>query len=323
MKIIYTSIDGESKDITEIVGEMTISGSVDQVSRMLDFELLRPDIDYYMPKVHIKLGSTITIFDDEDEEVYAGIAWFKNFDDNEIKQRITCYDIGLYTSKSEPETQVFTDMTCKEIAESVLSELGLPIGDLDEGVVLSLNARNKTAYEVIMAAYTKAAKKNGKKYHMVCDAGKISVVEMDEEVETVVEHREQDLPGSILGISYEESIDNMVNKVKTINDKNKDEKSDAGETSEDIENFGLVQRIIYGQEEDVQGILQGARTNISLECFGDWSMRSGYSITINAKHVEGKYYIKSDTHTINDVTHIVRMELTDESEMKEVELDEK
>lgn len=315
MKIIATFKSGEAKDITEISGDVNIGGSKGEVSRKMDFEVIRPKVDSYLPSVDISLGSLISFYDEKDKEQFSGVVWFRDFDDNSISQKITCYDIALYTSKSNVKTEVFNKKSCSEIATSCLSELGLPIGELEPGEVLTFNGRNKNAYDIIMGAYKEASKKNKKQYQMVVIDGKVSVVEQGKMSPIKLEYKEQHLPGGILKISYSESIDNMVNAVKVIKDKEKDKKKDAAQNNEDAENFGLVQKIIKGEEADTKGILKSATSEIDVECFGDFSLKTGFSVYIESKKVKGKYYIISDSHDIKDNIHTCKLKLSSENTM--------
>lgn len=315
MKIIATFKSGEAKDITEISGDVNIGGSKGEVSRKMEFEVIRPEVDSYLPSVDIALGSLISFYDEKDKEQFSGVAWFRDFDDDSISQKITCYDIALYTSKNNVKTEVFNKKLCSEIATSCLSELGLPIGELEPGVVLTFNGRNKKAYDIIMGAYKEASKKNKKQYQMVVIDGKVSVVEQGKMAPIKLEYKEQHLPGGILKISYSESIDNMVNAVKVIKDKEKDKKKDAAQNNEDVENFGLVQKIIKGEEADTKGILKSATSEIDVECFGDFSLKTGFSVYIESKKVKGKYYIISDSHDIKDNIHTCKLKLSSENTM--------
>ena len=315
MKIIATFKNGEAKDITEISGDVNIGGSKGEVSRKMDFDVIRPKVDSYLPSVDIALGSLISFYDEKDKEQFSGVVWFRDFDDNSISQKITCYDIALYTSKSNVKTEVFNKKLCSEIATSCLSELGLPIGELEPGEVLTFNGRNKSAYDIIMGAYKEASKKNKKQYQMVVIDGKVSVVEQGKMAPIKLEYKEQHLPGGILKISYSESIDNMVNAVKVIKDKEKDKKKDAAQNNEDAESFGLVQKIIKGDEADTKGILKSATSEIDVECFGDFSLKTGFSVYIESKKVKGKYYIISDSHDIKDNIHTCKLKLSSENTM--------
>ncbi|NLY09361.1 MAG: hypothetical protein GXZ11_05620 [Tissierellia bacterium] len=303
------------KDITEICGNLSIRGSTSQVARTLELNVIRPKADYYLPSVDIKLGSTILVID-KGATQFSGIVWFRDMDDNKAEQRITAYDMSIYVAKSEPEKAVFENQSCSDIASSVLGELGLPVGRLEPGEVVTINGRNQTAYDIIMGAYAKASRKNKKVYHMVVENGAIHVVEKGQTVGALLEYRVQDLPGTLVGLSFEESIDNMINKTKVIRDKENDEKKEGNENSGDQEAFGLVQKIIRGEVEDTQGILKGARTDINVECFGDWAYKTGYSVNVKGVNAKGKYYIAEDVHSVKDNIHTVKLQLTTENTMK-------
>lgn len=96
--------------------------------------------------------------------VFAGIVWTRDLSSKAQFIKVTCYDPLIYLQKSNV-CYNFREMTAEGIASQVASDLGVSIGSLaSTGVTMNLVAIDKTAYDTIMTAYTKASKSTGVKY---------------------------------------------------------------------------------------------------------------------------------------------------------------
>lgn len=311
------------KDITSICGEFTIKGSLEQVSRQLDMKVMRGDINEDLPSIEVKPGDIITIIE-KDKIVFTGVVWFRTLDDNNVIQDFTAYDLLIYLNKSDVETSVFTNKNCDEIAKLVCKELGLDTGELAKGEKINLNGRGSNGYEIIMSAYTKAMRANSKKYQMIADGKKVTVIEKGKLIDIKIKYGNENAeaqytPGTILNVEIEESLDEMVNKVKVINQDKADKKEEVAKNDKDIKEYGLIQKIVNSTDEDVKGLLKGAKTEMHTECFANWDMITGYSIEVDSKLLKGKFYIESDEHSYYDGIHTVKLVLSTENRMDEIE----
>src|SRR5699024_67450 len=104
----------------------------------------------------------------------------------------------------------------------------------------------KTGYDAIMEAYEKDSKKTGKVYKLVDIDGVINVFEAGEMVDIVLEELNEPIPGKLLDTSFKESMDEVVNEVKALEDEKKDEKKDAGKDSGSQERYGKLQKVLKG-----------------------------------------------------------------------------
>ena len=314
IKAIVTGAGGETTDISNFIGDVKVSGAFKESARTLDFKLLKADVDKTLPSFDVELGSAISFYEKPNNQdsyikFFEGVVWSKTVRDNIIDMDISCYDKSIYLNKNQAETQVFTKKSADQVASQIIGELGLKAGKLAPTGTDDYNLRDKTGYDAIMEAYEKDSKKTGKVYKLVDIDGFINVFEAGEMVDIVLEELNEPIPGKLLDTSFKESMDEVVNEVKALEDEKKDEKKDAGEDSGSQERYGKLQKVLKGDSSELAGLMQGAKKEVDVKCIGDWSMVSGKSITLKSSIISGKFYIESDSHSLNDSVHTVDMKL--------------
>lgn len=328
IKVIGASLIGgtgetEFKDISDFVAGVVVRGASKECSRSLNFKLLRSDFDETLPKFKIKLGDAITMQEVDDEtgavieEFFKGVVWTKKVADNDVAIDVTCYDKSIYLNNNEPDTQIHTQMSPDAVARKVITELGLIPGELASGAIDDYNLRGLNGYDAIMAAYTKESEKSGKKFKLVFKDDKVNVYEDNQEVDVVLEELDEPVVGKLLNTSYTETLDDVVNEVKAIEDENKDQKKEKKSNPKSQANFGTMQKIVKGKPADIEGIMEDAKKEVSVECIGNWDMVTGKSIYLNSSIVSGKFYILSDEHSLDDAVHTCNLRLSTEYEMDE------
>ena len=314
IKAIVTGSSGASTDISNFVGDVKVSGAFKESARTLDFKLLKADVDKTLPAFDVELGSAVSFYEkpngqDSYVKFFEGVAWSKTIRDNTIDMDISCYDKSIYLNKNQAETQVFTKKSADQVASQIIGELGLKAGKLAPTGTEDYNLRDKTGYDAIMEAYEKDSKKTGKVYKLVDIDGVINVFEAGEVVDIVLEELNEPIPGKLLDTSFKESMDEVVNEVKALEDEKKDEKKDAGKDSGSQERYGKLQKVLKGDSSELAGLMQGAKKEVDVKCIGDWSMVSGKSIMLKSSIISGKFYIESDSHSLDDAVHTVDMKL--------------
>lgn len=317
MKVMLIKNNGDVIDITRITGGFKIKGAAKECARTLDIPVMRK-IDYYTPDVKAELGDIIEIIDDnkgEKENIFKGVVWEIEVDDNSAEQKLTVYDYAVYLNKSHPKTSVYTNKTAKEVSAAIIKEMGLKPGKLAEGVKESYNGRDMTAYDLIMHAYTKANKKNEKKYKLIAKGDEIHVVESGERYPIVLEELNEPVVGKLLSTSYRQSLDDMVNKVEVVEEKKKDEKKEKKENKESQDKYGVVQKVIRGEKADIKGTMKDAKIEANVEVIADWKMITGVNIELKSSVLEGDFYIIEDEHTYDDGIHKAHLTLSTEFEM--------
>ena len=317
MKVMLIKNGGDIIDVTQITGEFKIKGAAKECSRTLDLPLLRK-VDYYTPDIKAELGDIIDIVDEKDgeiEKIFKGVVWEIELEDNSPEQQLTVYDYAVYLNKSHPKTSVYTDKTAGEVSAAIIKEMGLKPGKLAEGVKESYNGRDMTAYDLIMHAYTKANKKNEKKYKLVAKGDEIHVMESGKRHPIVLEELSEVVPGKLLSTSYRQSLDDMVNKVEVVDEKKKDEKKEKDEKKKSQDQYGVVQKVIRGEKADIKGTMKDAKIEASVEVIADWDMITGMNVELKSSVLQGEFYIIGDEHTYFDGIHKAHLTLSTEFEM--------
>lgn len=320
IKAIVTDYKGTTTDISDLIGQVEVNGSSKECARTLDFDLMRGDFDKNLPDVRVNLGDTVELLDmtnNQSKSFFKGVIWGKDFRDNTVTTAIECYDKSIYLNKNEPEKQVFTNKKPDEITKEVCKEFGLKVGDCASAKAYNVNGRDAKAYDLIMQAYTKASKANGKKYKLVADGDEIVVFESGKKCKTILEYLDAPEVGKILDLSYRESLDDLVNEIKTIEEDEEDKKETKKSKEDSKKKYGSIQKVIRGGKADISGAMKDLNREISVECIGDWEMMTGKSIEIKTPMISGTFYINSDRHEINDGVHTVSLELSNQFEMDE------
>ena len=315
IKAIISSPDGGKTDISDFIGDINLSGSIKESTRTLSFKALRADIDKNFEAYNVNLGDRATFYEvknGKQVQIFDGVVWSKATKDNSVDLDIRCYDKAIYLNKNDIKDQVFTDKSADEVAGAIIKDLGLDAGDLAKTGKDTYNLRGMTAYDAIMAAYTKDSEKTGKKYKLVEIDGVINVFEAGKEHPVTIEELDEPVVGKLLDTSYQESLDELVNEVKAIEDKKKDQKKDAGKDQKSQERFGKIQKVLKGDASDLKGLMKGAKVEIDVSCIGDWDMVAGKSIELKSSIISGKFYIESDSHKLDDAVHIVDLKLSSE-----------
>ena len=322
VKVKAIASNGTTIDIDDVVGEFKIKGASKECARTLDMKIIRDDVDEEYPTYDVNLGDTLDITvieDDKPTQAMKAVVWEKQKSITDIALDLTGYDKSIYLNKNETETQVFNGMTADAVAKKIISSLGLKVGKLAPGLKDTYNCRGMNAYDAIMHAYTKTSRKNGKKYKLVADGDQINVFEASEKVNVVLEELTEPKVGKLLDLSYKESLEDLVNEVKVIEDEEKDKKEEKKSSEKSKKRYGAIQKIIKGKKENIPGIMAGAKKELDVECIGSWEMVTGKSIKVKSDVISGEFYIIDDEHTINDGTHICRLTLATEFEMDEKE----
>lgn len=326
IKVTGASLNGgtgetEFTDISDFVSDVKVSGAAKECTRSLSFQLMRGDFDETLPDIDIKLGDAITMqeIDEETgaviEEFYKGVVWSIKKEDNDVAIDVTCYDKAIYLNKNEPDTQVHEKKTPDAVARTVISELGLNAGELAPGSADDFNLRNKNGYDAIMEAYNKESEKTGKKFKIVFKDDKVNVYEVSKSVDVTIEELNEPVVGKLLNTSYSESLDDVINEVKVIEDKKKDNKTDGASDGKSQAVHGTIQKLVKGDSAEVAGLLADAKKEIDVECIGSWDMVTGKSINLNSSIISGKFYITKDEHTLDDAVHTCKLSLSSVYEM--------
>ncbi|MDO5565470.1 MAG: hypothetical protein Q4G59_02355, partial [Planctomycetia bacterium] len=197
-------------DVTSMISTIKWSGSISQIARDLQLDLLYPLHDYYAPKIYPNIGDEMYLYDDTGGELFRGRVFYNERLHEQGTIQITCYDDAIRLSKSKG-TYNFKNKTAEAITRIVCNDLGISIGPLvSTGISQKMLCSNMNMYEIIKEAYQSASSQNGKKYLIEMRQGKLAVKQIGNEVLDFV----LQLDTNIIESSYSENAEGVVNKVK-------------------------------------------------------------------------------------------------------------
>ena len=293
--ILKTKTD--SIDVTNMVSEITWSGSTSEIARTLQLNFLYSLHDTYAPKIYPNIGDEMYLYDDNGKELFRGKVFYNERFGEQGTIQITCYDDAIRLSKSKG-TYNFKNKTAEAITTTVCNDLGIEVGTLAKtGIPQKLLCSSMGMYEIIKTAYDGASSQNGKKYYITMREGKLCVDQVGKEVVGYILKDNV----NILESSYSENAEGVVNKVK-IYDEN-EQYLGVVQNDELIDLLGVFQDT-YTKEEDKQAktvagsMFQGIEQSIEVTTLGDINYITGKLVEIqdNYEGIVRIFYIINDIH---------------------------
>jgi 3D (Asp-Asp-Asp) domain-containing protein len=318
-KIKLELINGtENIDITQLVKNVTWSGSYQQACRKLEFSLLASPYDKSIPTVKIECGYMVRLLE-EDNELFRGYIQSRNLSYSGNSVEYMALDGGTYVHRNELVYN-FKNQTAESIASKVCSDLGISIGNLaSTGISMDKKFFGVSGYDIIMTAYTYASTKTNKKYMCTMDKGQLNIIEKGE----ITLELNFENGSNILDSNFSEDISNMVNKVKVYNGDEQEVKVISN--SNDMESYGTFTKILKledGKDADAEAKkeLKSIERKASITGFGDSSCKSGYGVKVKDAYTNlvGLFYIDEDVHTWENGIYKVDLTLAFENMMHEV-----
>lgn len=317
MKIVHNG-----DDITEYISRVSWGGSRSEVARKLELRIVNAPLDNNVTPLKIKLADLIYLYDDDNKtELFRGFVVDREASSTTGTVTYTAYDLLYYALKSSG-TYNFSKKTAEAITRTVCRDVEIPIGSLAStgGYKQKLIVQNVSIYEIIMRAYTQAYQKNGTKYHVLAQKGKLNVEKMG----NVVCEIEITEDTNITSSQYKESLNKMVNKVKIYNGKGK--QTGVVQNKSDIKKYGVFQQT-YTKEEGknatitAKSMFQGVEKTFTLNCvnYNGAISGSGAVVRDSATGLSGLVWIDSDVHTWNKGVATMTLSLTLKQIMDEKE----
>lgn len=314
-------IKHKDKDLSKLVGKITWSGSRLQVARRLVFEYVQDIRDTNLPNYPINIGETVQGYDENKTLLFQGNVFDVEKDMQSSKVTITAYDNLFILCKSKT-TRKFVDMTPEAITAAICAEMGVKTGNiLAAGINVSFIASRKSGYQIIMMAYTEAAKTTGKKYHPVMNGDALDIIEKG----TVIEDYEADDLKNIENSRYKESIEEMVNQIMITDEQG----NVTGYKTNDewIKKYSMIQDVYKSSpkentEENVAAMLKGPERSGSMDLLGDYRVKAPYSIKVKESLFPAQFWIKSDSHTFENGMHFMKVEAEFENLVNEEKISE-
>ena len=310
----------ENKDWSQMVEKIVWSGNCKQVARKLQFSIASKQSDRFLPKAAISEGDMV-ILQQDGQTLFGGkiLEVEKSSSANTITY--TALDFMFYLLQNE--LSLIVDCTAEECAAKVCDKLGVELDSAAAtGVKVYMPAIGISGYDIIMAAYTKAAAKTQKKYF--CRMEGIYGVQVIEQGELCGVELSGD--NNLTEAVYKVSAQNMVNRVLVVDE--------AGGELQTVENaadkskFGTLQKIYSKSGDEDAGEAANALLK-ELEQSGrvtaspaDVRAQSGWAIIVKDEisGLNGKFYIESDGHTWEDGKSEMQLTLAFANLMDEKEI---
>ncbi|HEX2927555.1 MAG TPA: hypothetical protein VHP38_15080 [Ruminiclostridium sp.] len=316
MKVIVVNPKGQ-KDITDLVIQATWSGSYSQVARKLELTIASSATDYYLAKTSIELGNLIKFYID-DALLFTGYAFVKSRSGKGDALEITAYDGAIYLLKNEASYN-FKNISAERIAARICNDFDIPAGQFARtGINQSFIPVGETCYDIIMKAYSKAAEQNGKKYMVLMEDNKLSVIQRGDLAVDYILCDDRDITDG----TYSESLEDMVNEVAIVDSKG----NKTGQVSNPdwIKSFGRL-HAVYEREDGVNAAvaaktkLHGITRSGTVSAAGNIDCITGYSVGIRDSFtgLVGTFNIDADTHTWENGLYTLQLELNFDEIMDE------
>ena len=222
----------------------------------------------------------------------------------------TSYDYLLYLIRSKG-TYKFKRKTPEQITRLICKDLKIKVKSIAKTKlkIKKILFTDKEFYNMILAAYTKASKKTGTNYQILMEGDALSVIPKGKMLDVMLNQNE-----GITESSYEETTDNMINKVAIYNSKNK--KIGTVSNKNWISTYGTFQDSMSVEKgngkKEAKNNLTGLEKTAALTGIGDIRCISGYGIKIHDvdSGLDGNFWIENDSHTFENGIHMMTLELT-------------
>lgn len=324
--IKYKNGSAYTTDITQAVSSVSWSGSVSQAARTAEIAVIHAPNDKNITDLKLKIAAGDTIkLSETGNVIFVGEVITKETTSETGTVTYSCTDLLNHLLKSTGVYN-FSDTTAERITKKVCADFGISTGSITEtkAPIKKMIIDGNSIYEIIMMAYTKAAKQTGKKYICRMDGKKLTVTKKGTIVKNFVLTEEY----NITNTKCEETIENMVNTVKIYDDNQKQ----IGEVKKDgwIEKYGIYQQV-YKKEKGInaetaaKNMLSGVEKKVTLDGInGDISCIAGNGVEVydKATGLNGVFWIDSDTHTWENGIHTMSLELNFKNIMDSKEYDD-
>lgn len=322
----YKNNRANTIDITNAVASISWGGSISQAARTAEIAILNAPNDKNINGLNLKIaaGDTIKLLENG-TLIFVGTVITKELTSETGTVTYSCTDFLNHLLKSTGVYN-FSNTTAERITKRVCTDFGIATGTIVEtkAPIKKMIIDGSAIYDIIMMAYTKAAKQTGQKYICRMEGAKLTVKKKG----TVIKNFILSEQSNITNVTQEETIENMVNVVKIYDDKRKQ----LGEVKNKnwVAKYGIYQQI-YKKEKGVnaqtaaKNMLTGIEKKVTLESInGNLSCIAGNGVKVydQATKLTGIFWIESDTHTWQNGIHTMSLELSYKNLMDSKEYDE-
>lgn len=286
---------------------VTWSGTDTQCSRQLAFTLASSPYDDNFQKISIKLGDMVYLYDGN-RQLFLGTVTARERSNAIGTVSYTAMDFMHHLLRSSA-TYKFKKKTPESIVRKVCRDLKISTTSLARTgySIPKLFCEEMPVYDIMIKAYQKAKAHTGKKYMPAMKGKKVTVVVKGTDSGLTLTQGQD-----IIEASYNDTLDNMVDRVIIYSDKGK--KLGKVQNKKNVRKYGVYQEA-YTKEKKVNAkkaakiLLTGVTKEASIDAVGNVKAVSGYSIKIQdkASGLTGTFYIISDSHTFSGGSHTMNL----------------
>ena len=312
--------------ITGYVTSVTWAGSAKQAARTVVFSVAYSPNDKNVKTLGIKLGDKIVFYPgypDDKKTKFVGIITQRERKSEMGELQYTATDGMMHLLRSSG-TYRFANKTPEKIAQMVCRDVKVKTGSIAKTKmpIAKIFFQERSYYEIIMAAYTKAYRKNKKKYIAQMNGDKLEVIQKGNVIPNFHIRQGERITES----SYTEDLDSMVNRVYIYDSNNN--KIGSVSNSNWIKKYGIFQNAISvdsgNGKTEAKAELQGINKTANLTMIGDCRCVSGLGVIIEDSRtgLKGKFWIENDSHEWNGGVYTTTLELAFKNVMDIQEEDE-
>lgn len=312
--------------ITGYVTSVTWAGSAKQAARTVVFSVAYSPNDKNVKTLGIKLGDKIVFYPgypDDKKTKFVGIITQRERKSEMGELQYTATDGMMHLLRSSG-TYRFANKTPEKIAQMVCRDVKVKTGSIAKTKmpIAKIFFQERPYYEIIMAAYTKAYRKNKKKYIAQMNGDKLEVIQKGKVIPNFHIRQGERITES----SYTEDLDSMVNRVYIYDSNNN--KIGSVSNSNWIKKYGIFQNAISvdsgNGKTETKAELQGINKTANLTMIGDYRCVSGLGVIIEDSRtgLKGKFWIENDSHEWNGGVYTTTLELAFKNVMDIQEEDE-
>ena len=312
--------------ITGYVTSVTWAGSAKQAARTVVFSVAYSPNDKNVKTLGIKLGDKIVFYPgypDDKKTKFVGIITQRERKSEMGELQYTATDGMMHLLRSSG-TYRFANKTPEKIAQMVCRDVKVKTGSIAKTnmPIAKIFFQKRPYYEIIMAAYTKAYRKNKKKYIAQMNGDKLEVIQKGKVIPNFHIRQGERITES----SYTEDLDSMVNRVYIYDSNNN--KIGSVSNSNWIKKYGIFQNAISvdsgNGKTEAKAELQGINKTANLTMIGDCRCVSGLGVIIEDSRtgLKGKFWIENDSHEWNGRVYTTTLELAFKNVMDIQEEDE-
>lgn len=313
-------------NISGFVTGVTWTGSAKQAARTVAFSVAYSPNDKKVKNLNIKLGDKIIYYPgypDNKKIKFIGIVTQRERKSEIGELQYTATDGMMHLLRSSGTYRI-TNKTPEKITQMICKDVKVKTGSIAKTKIpiSKIFFQERPYYEIIMAAYTKAYRKNKKKYIAQMNGDKLEVIQKGKIIPNFHIRQGERITDS----SYTEDLESMVNRVYIYDSNNN--KIGSVSNSNWVKKYGVFQNTISADsgngKTEAKAELQGINKTASLTMIGDYRCVSGLGVIIEDSRtgLKGKFWIENDSHEWSDGIYTTTLELAFKNIMDIQEEDE-